>query len=85
MKLKIFFISILLFSCHSNKNNDKKEKLTLIVKEWQNKTIQIPSGPIEYKIAGRDTVCSDVWDKPYKILTYIDSIGCTGCKLGFPE
>ncbi|MDR1340067.1 MAG: hypothetical protein LBK58_08465 [Prevotellaceae bacterium] len=84
MKFEIFLISILLLSCHSNKNNET-EKIKLIVREWQNKTIKIPPGSIEYKVTGRDTICPDIWSKPYKILTYVDSIGCTGCQLGLPQ
>lgn len=34
---------------------------------------------------GRDTVCPDLWNTPYKILTYADSMGCTGCQLGIPQ
>ena len=38
-----------------------------------------------YNILGRDTVLSvDLWKKPYKILTYIDSIGCSACQMDIP-
>jgi hypothetical protein len=34
---------------------------------------------------GCDALCGDMWNKPYKIFTYIDSVGCTGCRLGLSK
>jgi len=61
------------------KNNIKK-----IVQEWQGKEILIPAN-VEYKILGQNTSGSTLWSSPHKILTYIDSVGCSGCKLGLSE
>ena len=30
---------------------------------------------------GRDTTCIDVYSDNYKILLYVDSVGCTSCRL----
>ena len=38
---------------------------------------------IQAKIVGRDTNCNYLLLKPIKILVYVDSIGCTACKLNF--
>ena len=76
----IITVVILIFSCQMvRKDNVKK-----IMQEWYGKEILIPT-EIEYRILGRDTVSSALWDKPYKILTYIDSIGCSSCQLGLPK
>jgi hypothetical protein len=80
---KLSFILIILCSCqsHSTKNNIEQ-----VIREWQEREIQIPSEKIEYMTMGRhDTLCLDFWNKPYKILTYIDSVGCTGCQLGLAQ
>ena len=76
-KALLLFITFSLSSCQLSRKNDIKK----IVDEWQGKVIIIPSEP-EYKTLGRDTLCPGLWDQPYKVFTYIDSIGCTGCQLG---
>ncbi len=77
----IIFFFLILSSCGSSKKEDIKK----IVQEWQGKEVLVPDGEITYKVLGRDTLCADLWDKPYKIFTYIDSIGCTSCQLGLPQ
>ena len=34
---------------------------------------------------GHDTLCSDMWNNSYKIFTYVDSMGCTSCRLGLQQ
>ena len=34
-----------------------------------------------YSIQGKDTVDFSLADADYKVVTYIDSVGCTSCKL----
>ncbi|MDR1368769.1 MAG: DUF1573 domain-containing protein [Dysgonamonadaceae bacterium] len=34
---------------------------------------------------GQDTLSHGLFQKPYKILLYVDSMGCTSCKLRMPE
>jgi hypothetical protein len=62
----------------------RKREIKRMVQEWQGKEIIIPD-EITFKSLGSDTVCSYLWDKKYKIFTYIDSIGCTSCQLGLSE
>ncbi len=79
--IKIFsllLVSFILFSCQFS----SKQKIKHIVKQWQGKEIKIPQEDMEYKILGRDTICPELWNKPYKVLAYIDSIGCSSCRLG---
>lgn len=68
------FFSWILVECR------KKTVSKKIVQEWQNKEISIPDNAV-FKSFGYDTACSHLWSKPYKIFTYIDSIGCTSCQL----
>jgi len=67
-------LPVLLLSCKSNNNTLR------IVKEWQGRQVLIPV-TVTFKVMGKDTLCPDILQKPYKILTYIDSTGCIGCQL----
>ena len=79
--LCLWLCAFLLVSCQS-KNSDAE----LIVKKWKGKEIVIPDdGSFVYTILGNDTILGyNLWDKPHKIVTYIDSIGCSICQLEVP-
>ena len=67
---------ILLFSCKEN----GKEEITKIVTEWQDKEIIFPENMV-FTRYGQDTIQYEMPESDYKILLYVDSIGCTSCKL----
>jgi len=75
--LVLFFYAALLNSC---KENSQKKETTQIVKEWHNKKVVFPDNLI-FTIYGKDTVDYTIPESSYKILMYVDSIGCTSCKL----
>ena len=79
----LFLTLLIIISVISCQNN--KSVVNQTVKEWQGKDILIPNGNYTYTILGRDTLYTDLWDKPYKILTYIDSIGCSACQMEIPQ
>lgn len=70
------FILIFLFSC---KETDK-ERITRLMLEWQGREVQFPSKMTFTKL-GFDTVDYKIPESEYKILVYVDSLGCTSCKL----
>jgi len=73
-------IGVCLFSC---KDYRKKEEAAKIVKEWSGKEIRFPENTPCY-VLGKDTlstICSDIFQKEYKVLLYVDSTGCSGCRL----
>ncbi|MDR2911258.1 MAG: hypothetical protein LBV47_07860 [Bacteroidales bacterium] len=76
--INILLVIVVFYSCNSQQKDVKN-----IVREWQGREIVVPQ-QIEYKILGRDTLCTDFWNRPYKILTYIDSVGCSSCQMGLP-
>jgi hypothetical protein len=78
MKEIILFMTLLI--CISGCKDKRTAEIEKIVKEWTGKTIVFPED-LQCKWIGQDTVCPDLFDKPYKILTYIDSSGCSSCKL----
>ena len=78
MKFSILILTFLLLftSC---KENDK-ERITRLVNEWQGKEIRFPENPVFTRFV-TDTVDFQIPPSEYKILVYVDSIGCTSCKL----
>ena len=78
MKQQLYILSLLflLAACREN----KKEQFARLVQEWQGKEIVFPQDmafsrfvtePVDYRIP----------DAKYKVLVYVDSVGCTSCKL----
>jgi len=61
-----------------------KERLSKLVKEWEGKEILFPAHST-FTIQGKDTVDFEFKNTDYKIVTYIDSVGCTSCKLQLPR
>ena len=64
---------------------ESKEKAMLrLVNEWNGKEIKFPSRSV-FTNQGKDTVDFEFGDADYKVITYIDSVGCTSCKLQLPR
>lgn len=70
----LWFIGIC-FSCGTGKRARDKEFV-----KWLGKEI-VFSNSLKAEVMGRDTSCTDLMDKKYKIFRYIDSTGCCECKL----
>jgi hypothetical protein len=66
----------LLFACKET----GKERLARLVTEWQGKEIAFPDNPVFTRYVV-DTVDYPLSESDYKVLVYVDSIGCTSCKL----
>lgn len=76
---KLFsIILIIIGGCHQTDNN----KITNIVSEWQNKKITFPTQII---FNNQDSIPFFIPSSKFKILVYIDSAGCTSCKLQLPQ
>ena len=77
MKVLYLFICIFCFlACQDNKEKQVKE----LVQEWQGKEIKFPDNPIFTQYV-KDTVDYQISVSDYKIVMYVDSIGCVSCKL----
>jgi len=70
----------LLASCQES----KEEAMLRLVGEWNGKEIKFPSHST-FTVQGKDTVEFTFSDADYKVLTYIDSVGCASCKLQLPR
>ena len=66
----------MLASCQES----NKEAMLRLVNEWNGKEIKFPAHSV-FTIQGKDTVNFEFKDADYKVVTYIDSVGCTSCKL----
>ena len=82
MKKQLYILLLLSLLTACKENN--KEKFALLVQEWQGKEIVFPQDmaftrfvtePVDYRIP----------DAEYKVLVYVDSVGCTSCKLQLPK
>lgn len=79
------FINIFIIACAGcNFNSRAKETPADIVNSWIGKQIIFPIGTPCAKL-GEYSPCSFSSPKPYKILLYTDSSGCTSCKLRIDE
>ena len=58
----------------------REEAMYRLVNEWNGKEMKFPSRSV-FTVQGKDTVDFEFGDADYKVVTYIDSVGCTSCKL----
>ena len=78
MKNIAFLLCILnlFISCQE----DMGTHIERLVQEWQGKEIKFPDNPIFTQYV-KDTVDYQISVSDYKIVMYVDSIGCVSCKL----
>lgn len=68
---------ILLFSCIGT---EKEKKITRLISEWSGKEVLFPKD-MYFTVYGKDTIEYPVKHSKYSIVSYMDSAGCTSCKL----
>lgn len=71
-----FFFAILLLSCQET----PKDKIQKEILQWQGKEVKFPQDITFTKFA-IDTISYSYQDFKHKVLVYVDSTGCTPCKL----
>src|SRR5690554_324480 len=76
----ISILIITLLSVLSACQDKNKQEITQIIKEWQGKEIVFPENPI-FTQFGNDTITYQIPESEYKIVLYVDSVGCTSCIL----
>ena len=79
--LLILVIFVCFVSCTESK---RRGNIAKIIKEWTGKEIRFPQ-ELYCTSMGRDTACVDLYSDSYKILLYVDSTGCTSCRLKLQE
>lgn len=70
----------ILFFCLMSCSENKKQEVTRIMKEWNGKEILFPQ-KVKFTFYGNEYVYDTIPRTEYKIVTYIDSLGCASCKL----
>lgn len=78
--MRNWYFVLFAFCMFSSCQESEKERVARLVKEWNGKEILFPSRSV-FTVQGRDTVDFAFADAEYKVVTYIDSVGCTSCKL----
>lgn len=81
--MKNFIIIILGFVVFASCGKSNKDKSFSLLQKWIGKELSLPARSV-FTIQGKDTVEYPI-QNAYKILTYIDSTGCTSCKLKLAE
>ena len=80
LHIGVFYLAIGLSLCSCSRRNTTKKKIEEMIKLWQGKEIIFPEELIFTKY-GKDTVKYNISVSDYKIIMYVDSVGCTECKL----
>ena len=83
LNLIILVLLPIFFSC-KNEHKEKEKHISQLVNEWQGKQILFPENAIFTRYL-TDTTDYQIPQSDYKILVYVDSIGCTSCKLQLPK
>ena len=78
--MKCVVYIILSFIALSSCKDSPKDEIARLVKEWDGKEIRFPESPV-FTIQGKDTVDFSFRNAEYKVVSYVDSIGCISCKL----
>lgn len=61
-----------------------RKAIARTVAQWQGRTVQMPEGAV-FTVQARDTVAMDLYAPAHKVLVYVDSTGCTSCRLQLHE
>lgn len=80
LKYISFLTLLLFFSLASCKKESQKEDIRRIVSEWTGKEVKFPDN-VPCRSLDKDTFCISTTNSSHKILLYVDSAGCTNCRL----
>jgi hypothetical protein len=78
-RILLLFLILTVFACKDKKFTEVQQ----IVGEWAGKEIRFPDNVL-CTVTGKDTVsdaCRALLDAEYKVLLYVDSSGCSSCRL----
>lgn len=79
LNLILLILLPIFFSCH-NEQKEKEKQIAQLVNEWQGRQIVFPENLVFTRYL-TDTTDFQIPQSEYKVLIYVDSIGCTSCKL----
>lgn len=82
--MKCFLYIALLFFCLLSCQNKNRKRAEGILNDWIDKEIVFPEN-LKFSIQGKVVSDFSIHDSEYKIVVYVDSMGCTSCKLQLSE
>ena len=77
--VSILFSFLFILSCTDGRNKIERQ-----VNEWTNKEILFPGNPVFTSMV-KDTVPYRIPKTDYKVVVFVDSVGCISCKLQLPK
>ena len=80
MKIMRTIVGIICIELFTACSESREEAVYRLVKEWTGKEIKFPERSV-FTVQGKDTVDFTFHEADYKVLVYVDSVGCTSCKL----
>jgi hypothetical protein len=83
----LLLVWIVIFSFGSCKDNRNQGYTSRVENEWEDKIILFPEN-VSCSVLGKDTLpelCDEIFRKEFKILLYVDSAGCSDCRLKLLE
>ena len=81
----LFILSISLILLSSCSNLEKKRQVASIIEQWIGKEILYPEETV-FTVQDGDTLDNVLLKEySYTIVNYVDSTGCTSCKLQLPR
>lgn len=83
-QISFFLISLVILFASCTKKQQQQAEAERIVKEWVGKSILFPA-QLTPGIYGKDSTVPDLGTANYRILLYVDSSGCTSCRLKLYE
>jgi hypothetical protein len=84
MKTPFPIVTASIVVCFSSCKNKVKNDAAKIVAAWKDKEVNFPEG-IPCFSMGEDTIRVDLYSDNCKIMLYVDSLGCTSCRLKLSE
>ena len=84
LQLFVWIVFFSLMSCNNYKSRENTSRATV---DWEDKKILFPED-IPCYVSDNDTLselCGEIFRKDFKILLYVDSAGCSSCRLKLLE
>lgn len=80
LRLPYWLLSLAMFIFCSCKGQRERQELTRLVEEWQGSEVLFPDSVV-FTDCVRDTTNYDAFNTSFKVLHYVDTVGCFSCKL----
>ena len=80
----LIVLALLLCLSACRQQQSPEQRTASLAEEWAGREIRFPDSLV-FTRYGRDFVADTIPVADYKIVSYLDSLGCSGCKLRLPS